>query len=73
VASFSAAAIVRLGLNASPDTVTLAALITFLPGMSLTIGVRELATEHLSRAWQNTASALSSSSASSSASGSVGH
>jgi len=58
VASFSAAAIVRLGLNASPDTVTLAALITFLPGMSLTIGVRELATEHLQSGVANTASAL---------------
>ena len=58
VASFSAAAIVRLGLNASPDTVTLAALITFLPGMSLTIGVRELATEHLQSGVANTANAL---------------
>ena len=42
----------------SPDTVTLAALITFLPGMSLTIGVRELATEHLQSGVANTANAL---------------
>jgi uncharacterized membrane protein YjjB (DUF3815 family) len=58
VASFSAAAITRLGLNASPDTVTLAALITFLPGMSLTIGVREIATEHLQSGVANTANAV---------------
>jgi len=58
VASFSAAAIARLGLKASADTVTLAALVTFLPGMSLTIGVRELATEHLQSGVANTAKAL---------------
>jgi uncharacterized membrane protein YjjP (DUF1212 family) len=58
VASFSAAAIARFGLKASPDTVTLAALVTFLPGMSLTIGVRELATQHLQSGVANTANAL---------------
>jgi uncharacterized membrane protein YjjB (DUF3815 family) len=58
VASFSAAVIARLGLKASADTVTLAALVTFLPGMSLTIGVRELATEHLQSGVANTANAL---------------
>ncbi len=58
VASFSAATIAQLGLDASPNTVTLAALITFLPGMSLTIGVRELATEHLQSGVANTANAL---------------
>jgi uncharacterized membrane protein YjjP (DUF1212 family) len=58
VASFSAAGIVELGLKASPDTVTLAALITFLPGMALTIGVRELATEHLQSGVANTANAI---------------
>jgi len=47
LASFSAAALVKLGINASPDLVTLAALVTFLPGMTLTIGMRELASEHL--------------------------
>ncbi len=36
----------------------LAALVTFLPGMRLTIGMRELATEHLQSGVANTASAL---------------
>jgi uncharacterized membrane protein YjjP (DUF1212 family) len=57
-ASFSAALLVELGLQASPDIVTLAALVTFLPGMTLTIGMRELATEHLQSGVANTASAL---------------
>jgi uncharacterized membrane protein YjjP (DUF1212 family) len=57
-ASFCAAALVELGLEASPDVVTLAALVTFLPGMTLTIGMRELATEHLQSGVANTASAL---------------
>jgi len=38
--------------------VTLAALVTFLPGMTLTIGMRELSTEHLQSGVANTASAL---------------
>ena len=41
-----------------PSVVTLAALVTFLPGMRLTIGMRELATEHLQSGVANTASAL---------------
>jgi uncharacterized membrane protein YjjP (DUF1212 family) len=57
-ASFSATALAQLGLDASPDLVTLAALVTFLPGMTLTIGMRELATEHLQSGVANTASAL---------------
>jgi len=57
-ASFTAAALVRTGLKASPDVVTLAALVTFLPGMALTIGVRELATGHLQSGVANTANAL---------------
>jgi uncharacterized membrane protein YjjP (DUF1212 family) len=57
-ASFCSEAIVRLGFDASPDVVTLAALVTFLPGMTLTIGMRELATEHLQSGVANTASAL---------------
>ena len=57
-ASFSAAVVVELGLEASPDVVTLAALVTFLPGMALTVGVRELATEHLQSGVANTANAL---------------
>jgi uncharacterized membrane protein YjjP (DUF1212 family) len=58
VASFCAAALVRLGIRASPDVVALAALVTFLPGMTLTAGVRELATEHLQSGVANTANAL---------------
>jgi uncharacterized membrane protein YjjP (DUF1212 family) len=58
VASFSAAALAKLGLGASAEIVTLAALTTFLPGMALTIGVRELATHHLQSGVANTANAL---------------
>jgi uncharacterized membrane protein YjjP (DUF1212 family) len=57
-ASFSAAALARLGLHISADVVALAALVTFLPGMALTIGVRELATQHLQSGVANTANAL---------------
>jgi uncharacterized membrane protein YjjB (DUF3815 family) len=57
-ASFTATAIAHLGLDAAPDLVTLAALVTFLPGMTLTIGMRELATGHLQSGVANTASAL---------------
>ena len=57
-ASFSAAALARLDVSDAPDLVTLAALVTFLPGMRLTIGMRELATEHLQSGVANTASAL---------------
>ena len=57
-ASFSATVLAQLGLDATPDLVTLAALVTFLPGMTLTIGMRELATEHLQSGVANTASAL---------------
>ncbi len=57
-ASFFAATMVELGLNASPDVVTLAALVTFLPGMRLTIGMRELSSEHLQSGVANTANAL---------------
>ena len=57
-ASFCAALLVRLGVDASADVITLAALVTLLPGMTLTIGMRELATEHLQSGVANTASAL---------------
>jgi uncharacterized membrane protein YjjP (DUF1212 family) len=57
-ASFFAATVVELGLNASSDVVTLAALVTFLPGMRLTIGMRELSSEHLQSGVANTANAL---------------
>jgi len=58
VASFSAAALAQFGLQSSTDIVTLGALVTFLPGMALTIGVRELATQHLQSGVANTANAL---------------
>jgi uncharacterized membrane protein YjjB (DUF3815 family) len=57
-ASFSAALLVELGLDASADVVTLAALVTLLPGMTLTIAMRDLSTEHLQSGVANTASAL---------------
>jgi uncharacterized membrane protein YjjB (DUF3815 family) len=57
-ASFCAVSLARLGLDVTPDVVTLAALVTFLPGMTLTIGMRELSTEHLQSGVANTASAL---------------
>jgi uncharacterized membrane protein YjjP (DUF1212 family) len=57
-ASFSAALLVWLGIDASAEVVTLAALVTLLPGMTLTIGMRELSTEHLQSGVANTASAL---------------
>jgi uncharacterized membrane protein YjjP (DUF1212 family) len=57
-ASFSSAVLAKLFSSVSPDAVTLAALITFLPGMALTIGMRELATEHLQSGVANTANAL---------------
>jgi uncharacterized membrane protein YjjP (DUF1212 family) len=57
-AGFGAYAIAQLGLAISPDLVALAALVTLLPGMTLTIGMRELATEHLQSGVANTASAL---------------
>jgi uncharacterized membrane protein YjjP (DUF1212 family) len=57
-AGFGSYAIARLGLDVSPDLVALAALVTLLPGMTLTIGMRELATEHLQSGVANTASAL---------------
>jgi uncharacterized membrane protein YjjP (DUF1212 family) len=57
-ASFSAGALVELGLEASADVVTLAALVTLLPGMTLTIAMRDLSTEHLQSGVANTASAL---------------
>jgi uncharacterized membrane protein YjjP (DUF1212 family) len=57
-ASFGAALLVWLGVEASADVVTLAALVTLLPGMTLTIGMRELGTEHLQSGVANIASAL---------------
>ena len=58
LASFGADALARAGLESKPEVVTLAALLTFLPGMALTIGMRELATQHLQSGVANTANAL---------------
>jgi uncharacterized membrane protein YjjP (DUF1212 family) len=57
-ASFCAASLAHLGTKASPDVVALAALVTFLPGMTLTARVREPATEHLQSGVADTANAL---------------
>lgn len=57
-ASFGAALLVRLGFEVSADVVTFAALVTLLPGMTLTIGMQELSTQHLQSGVANTASAL---------------
>ena len=57
-ASFCSVSLARAGLDIAPDVVTLAALVTFLPGMTLTIGMRELSTEHLQSGVANAASAL---------------
>ena len=57
-ASFCSVSLARMGADIAPDVVTLAALVTFLPGMTLTIGMRELSTEHLQSGVANTASAL---------------
>ena len=57
-ASFAAIVLAHAGLTSSPDLVTLAALVTFLPGMTLTVGMRELATEHLQSGVANVATAL---------------
>jgi uncharacterized membrane protein YjjP (DUF1212 family) len=57
-ASFTADAIASIGFHVSPDVVTLASLVSFLPGMMLTAGVRELAARQLQSGVANTASAL---------------
>lgn len=58
LASLAAGAIVWAGLDAAADRVALAALVVMLPGMTLTIGMRELATNHLLSGLANTAAAL---------------
>jgi uncharacterized membrane protein YjjP (DUF1212 family) len=57
-ASFCGAGLTHFGLKVSADAVTLAALVSLLPGMTLTIGIRELATQHLASGVANTANAL---------------
>jgi uncharacterized membrane protein YjjB (DUF3815 family) len=56
-ASFAAAALSHAGLHEAVGVVTLAALVPLLPGMALTIGMRELATQHLQSGVANTANA----------------
>jgi uncharacterized membrane protein YjjP (DUF1212 family) len=57
-ASFGAALLAEAGFEATPDVVTLAALVVFLPGMVLTVGIRELSTEQLASGVANIANAL---------------
>jgi uncharacterized membrane protein YjjP (DUF1212 family) len=57
-ASFCAFGLAHTSLAAAPDLVTLAALVTFLPGMTLTVGVRELASEQLQSGVANVALAV---------------
>jgi uncharacterized membrane protein YjjP (DUF1212 family) len=57
-ASFCSEALRRVNVDAAPDVVTMASLITLLPGMTLTTGVRDLAGEDLQSGVANTASAL---------------
>ena len=57
-AALGAGALDAAGVEIATDLVTLAALVTLLPGMTLTIGMEELATEHLQSGVANTASAL---------------
>jgi uncharacterized membrane protein YjjP (DUF1212 family) len=57
-ASFTASIVAHAGLGASRDLVTLAALVPLLPGMTLTVGMRELASKQLQSGVANTADAL---------------
>jgi uncharacterized membrane protein YjjP (DUF1212 family) len=57
-AGFCAASLAQLGLVANPDVVTVAALVTLLPGVTFTLGMRELATKNPRSGLANTASAL---------------
>jgi uncharacterized membrane protein YjjP (DUF1212 family) len=57
-ASFAAAVFVAAGLGASPDLITLAALVSLLPGLKLTVGMSELAGKDLQSGVANTGDAL---------------
>jgi uncharacterized membrane protein YjjP (DUF1212 family) len=57
-AAFTASIVAQAGLGASRDLVTLAALVPLLPGMTLTVGMRELASKQLQSGVANTADAL---------------
>ena len=57
-ASFAASALVELGLGTSRDVITLAALVPLIPGMTLTVGMTELASKDLQSGVANAAGAL---------------
>ena len=57
-ASLTAALLVEAGLGVAPDLVTLAALVSLLPGLKLTVGMSELAGKDLQSGVANTADAL---------------
>jgi uncharacterized membrane protein YjjP (DUF1212 family) len=57
-AAFTASIVAQAGLGASRDLVTLAALVPLRPGMTLTVGMRELASKQLQSGVANTADAL---------------
>jgi len=57
-ASFTAALLVKAGLGVAPDLVTLAALVSLLPGLKLTVGMSELAGKDLQSGVATTADAL---------------
>ncbi|MGH9869538.1 MAG: threonine/serine ThrE exporter family protein [Candidatus Polarisedimenticolia bacterium] len=58
LASFLACLLAVEGFDIAVTNVTLAALVAFLPGMSMAIGMRELATHHLQAGLANSANAL---------------
>jgi uncharacterized membrane protein YjjP (DUF1212 family) len=58
VAGLICALAAESGLDVAVDLATLAALVAILPGMALTVGIRELSTGHLQSGVANTAVAL---------------
>jgi uncharacterized membrane protein YjjP (DUF1212 family) len=58
VASLGCALLVEVGFAVSVEVATLGALVALLPGMALTIGMRELATNHLQSGMANSAVAF---------------
>lgn len=58
LASFLASALALMGFNIAIANVTFASLVVLFPGMSLAIGVRELATTHLQAGVANSTNAL---------------
>lgn len=58
LASFLACVLARAGFDIAVAPVTFAALVVLLPGMSMAIGIRELATHHLMAGVSNSVNAL---------------